>query len=105
MIEHMSAVDSLREILSVDGLDAILIGPYDLSASMGLTAQFDHPDFCKAMESIRSFADEMSIPVGVHVVEPSQAQFQKRLDEGYRFIAYSIDAVFLTTQSSVPELG
>jgi len=105
MIEHISAVDSFREILGVDGLDAILIGPYDLSASMGLTAQFDHPDFCKAMELIRSLADAMSIPVGVHVVEPSQTQFQKRLDEGYRFLAYSIDAVFLTTQSSVPELG
>ena len=105
MIEHISAVDSLREILDVDGLDAILIGPYDLSASMGLTAQFDHSDFCKAIELIRSLADEMSIPVGVHIVEPSPGQLQKRLDEGYRFISYSIDAVFLTTQSSVPELG
>jgi len=104
MIEHISAVDSLREILDVDGLDAILIGPYDLSASMGLTAQFDHSDFCKAIELIRSLADEMSIPVGVHIVEPSPGQLQKRLDEGYRFIAYSIDAVFLTKQSSVPEL-
>ena len=47
MVEHIVAVDSLKEILSVDGLDAILIGPYDLSASMGLTAQFDHPDFVK----------------------------------------------------------
>lgn len=105
MIENISAVDSLTEILGVDGLDAILIGPYDLSASMGLTAQFDHPDFYKAMELIRSLADAMSIPVGVHVVEPSQAQLQKCLDEGCRFIAYSIDAVFLTKQSSVPELG
>jgi len=105
MIENISAVDSLREILGVDGLDAILIGPYDLSASMGLTAQFDHPDFCKAMDLIRNHADRMSIPVGVHVVEPSQAQLQKRLDEGNRFIAYSIDAVFLTTQSAMPRFG
>jgi 2-dehydro-3-deoxyglucarate aldolase len=95
MIEHISAVDSLREILGVDGLDAILIGPYDLSSSIGLTAQFDHPDFCKAMELIRSLAGAMSIPVGVHVVEPSQAQLQERLEEGYRFLAYSIDAVML----------
>ena len=105
MIEHISAVDSLREILGVDGLDAILIGPYDLSASMGLTAQFDHPDFCKAMELIYGLAEAMSIPAGVHVVEPSQAQLQKCLKEGYRFIAYSIDAVFLATQISAPDLG
>ena len=104
MIEHISAVDSLKEILGVNGLDAILIGPYDLSASMSLTAQFDHPDFCKVMELIRGFAEEMSIPAGVHVVEPSQPQLQKCLKEGYRFIAYSIDAVFLTAQISAPDL-
>ena len=77
MVEHIVAVDSLKEILSVDGLDAILIGPYDLSASMGLTAQFDHPDFCKTMELIRGLAEEMSIRSGIHVVEPSQTQLQR----------------------------
>ena len=95
MIEHISAVDSLREILAVEGLDAILVGPYDLSASMGLTAQFDHPDFCKTMELIRCHAETMSITAGIHVVAPSQQQLQKRLEEGYRFLAYSIDAVML----------
>lgn len=104
MIEHISAVDSLTEILGVDGLDAILIGPYDLSASMGLTAQFDHPDFCKAMELIRGLSDAMSIPAGIHVVAPSKTLLQKHLEEGYRFIAYSIDAVFLATQISAPDL-
>lgn len=95
MIETISALESLKEILDVDGLDAILIGPYDLSASMGLTAQFDHPDFCETIELIRGFAEAMSIPAGVHVVEPLQAQLQKSLEDGYRFIAFSIDAVFL----------
>lgn len=95
MIENESAVKSLREILKVDGLDAILIGPYDLSASMGLTAQFDHPDFTATMQSIREIAREMSIPAGIHVVEASLEQLKKRSDEGYRFIAYSIDAVML----------
>jgi 2-dehydro-3-deoxyglucarate aldolase len=104
MIEHISAVDSLQEILSVDGLDAILIGPYDLSASMGLTAQFDHPDFCNAMDLIRTLAKVTSIPAGIHVVEPSQTQLQSRLDDGYRFIAYSIDAVFLSQSSSLPKM-
>ena len=95
MIEHVNAVNSLQEILSVNGLDAILIGPYDLSASMGLTAQFDHPEFCETLESIRCVAHEMSIPIGMHVVDPSRAQLNKQLDQGYRFIAYSIDAVML----------
>ena len=94
MIEHHQAVARLDAILEVDGLDAILIGPYDLSASMGLSAQFDHPEFCATMERIRTLAAAKSIPAGVHVVAPSPEQLRQRLGDGYRFIAYSIDSVF-----------
>ena len=97
MIEHHRAVANLKEILEVDGLDAILIGPYDLSASMGLTAQFDHPDFCAVMEKIRALADTHAVPAGIHVVAPSREQLKQRLQEGYRFLAYSIDAVMLSS--------
>jgi len=103
MIEHHQAVAELDAILDVEGLDAILIGPYDLSASMGLTAQFDHPDFKAVMDSIRVLARAKAVSAGVHVVAPSKEQLQQRLDEGYRFIAYSIDAVFLNTYVPVPK--
>lgn len=95
MIEHQRAVANLEAILAVAGLDAILIGPYDLSASMGLTARFDDPEFRATMERIRSTADHHGIPVGVHVVAPEREQLRQRLAEGYRFLAYSIDAVML----------
>jgi 2-dehydro-3-deoxyglucarate aldolase len=104
MIEHHRAVAELEAILAVDGLDAILIGPYDLSASMGLTAQFDHPDFSATMEKIRTVAAVKAIPAGVHVVVPSPVQLQQRLGEGYRFIAYSIDSVFLTSATLASNL-
>ena len=48
MIENQSAVKNIDKILSVKGLDAIFIGPYDLSASLKLTGQFDHPRFKKS---------------------------------------------------------
>lgn len=95
MIEHIRAVDDLEAILQVEGLDALLIGPYDLSASMGLTAQFDHPGFTAAIDRIRTQALKQNIPCGLHVVAPSQEQLQQRIGEGYRFLAYSIDAVML----------
>ena len=96
MIERNRAVDRLDEILRIEGLDALLIGPYDLSASMGLTAQFDHPLFLSAMETIRTQAAARQIPCGIHVVAPSFDELQQRIGEGYRFLAYSIDAVMLT---------
>ncbi len=104
MIEHFRAVDNLKATLEVSGLDALLIGPYDLSASMGLIAQFDHPDFQSAMERIRTQADQYQIPCGVHVVAPSPEQLKQRIEEGYRFLAYSIDAVMLDHAAAKPKL-
>jgi len=70
MIEHIRAVEKLDELLQVEGLDAIMIGPYDMSASMGLTAQFDAPEFRATMEIILDLCTRNRIPCGVHVVKP-----------------------------------
>jgi 2-dehydro-3-deoxyglucarate aldolase len=101
MIEHVHAAENLEPILQVDGLDAVLIGPYDLSASMGLTAQFEHPDFHAVMARIRIQADQQQIPCGVHVIDPSLEQLKLRMKEGYRFLAYSIDAVMLDSVARI----
>lgn len=102
MIEHRRAIDNLDEILEVEGLDAILIGPYDLSASMKITAQFDHSDFKEAMVTILDKSRRAKIAAGVHVVEPSKEELHKRIGEGYQFLAYSIDAVMLIRSSGCP---
>jgi 2-dehydro-3-deoxyglucarate aldolase len=102
MIEDVRAVESLEAILQVDGLDAVLIGPYDLSASMDLTAQFDHALFKDVMHRIRQQADRLRVPCGIHVVSPSPEELARRIDEGYRFVAYSIDAVMLGSVVRVP---
>ena len=95
MIENIRAVDDLEAILSVEQIDALLIGPYDLSASMNLTGNFDHSDFVKALQKIRTLSAAAKVPCGIHVVNPSTEELRHRLDEGYQFIPYSIDAVFL----------
>lgn len=102
MIEHARALENLEAILATDGLDAILIGPYDLSASLGLTARFDHPDVVSTMARINDAAKHARIPTGIHVVAPSPEELNARITEGYRFIAYSIDAVFMRTSAQRP---
>lgn len=104
MIEHIGAVENLAEILLVEGLDAILIGPYDLSASMGLTARFDAPEFISTVDRIRALCNQHRVPCGVHVVKPDADALKQRLKEGDRFIAYSIDAVFLNNAAIFPIL-
>ena len=104
MIESARAVEELDPILEVQGLDAVLVGPYDLSASMGRTGEFEAPQFVNALASIRTRAAAKGIACGIHVVAPNPKELQARLVEGYRFIAYSIDAVFLNSVAGCPSV-
>jgi len=104
-IEHIKAVENLESILSVDGLDAIMIGPYDLSASMGITGKFDHQNFLDIMKSILETARLMKIPCGIHIVNPNSHELKTKVSEGYKFIAYSIDSVFLAKSSKNPSIS
>ena len=90
-VEHIDAVNCLEEIFSIDGVDGYIIGPYDLTSSMGIPGQFEHPDFLSAMEKIHLVASKLNITGGIHVIEPEPDQLIQRIEEGFRFIAYSLD--------------
>ena len=94
-IEHIEAVRNIDAILEVPGVDAVIIGPYDLSASMGLTAQFDHPEIIAAIDTIGAACRRHGVTGGIHVVQPDTAEAVRRYREGYRFIAYSLDITML----------
>lgn len=101
-IEHINAVDKLDEILGHKRLDAIMVGPYDLSGSMGLTGRFDHPRFKEAMEKIKACCERHGARMGLHIVEPDPAALQREIDNGAAFIAYGIDTVFLRKAAKLP---
>ena len=90
-IEHIDAVDNLKEILSVSGVDAFIIGPYDLSCSMGIPGEFENPKFIKTMERIVKISGELNAVSGLHVVEPDKEKLNKAIEVGHKFIAYSVD--------------
>lgn len=94
-IEHINALDELENIFSVPGISGYMIGPYDLSASMGLAGQFEHPSYLSAVSTIHSIARKLNIPGGIHIVEPDLNQLKSCLAEGYQFIAYSVDTRML----------
>jgi len=66
-IESQNAIDNLDEILKVPGLDAVLIGPHDLSCNLGVPEQYDHPVFIKAVEKIIVKARNAGIGAGIHM--------------------------------------
>lgn len=90
-LEHVDALDHLDAILGHPGLDAILIGPYDLSASMGLPGQLEHPRVTAALDRIVAACTVHGVPAGIHQVEPDPAALRRVLDQGYRFVAYGVD--------------
>ncbi|MFL2703555.1 MAG: HpcH/HpaI aldolase family protein [Gammaproteobacteria bacterium] len=90
-IEDIKAVDNLEEIFSVNNIDGYIIGPYDLSASMGIPGEFDNPKFIDVVNKIRSTASNCNMCGGIHIIEPKPEELEKRIDDGYRFLAYSLD--------------
>ena len=65
-IESVPAIEALDEILAVPDLDGVLIGPHDLSCSLGLPERYDHPDFLSACKTIFQKARRAGIGAGIH---------------------------------------
>ena len=92
-VEETEAVRNLPDILSVEGIDAIFIGPADLSQSMGLTGQFDHPDFCRTVEYIICQAQKAGKPVSMFFSGVEAAK--KGEEAGIKILTVSGDTILL----------
>ncbi|MBJ13548.1 MAG: 2,4-dihydroxyhept-2-ene-1,7-dioic acid aldolase [Candidatus Marinimicrobia bacterium] len=90
-IEHIDAVDNLEEIFSIKGIDGYLIGPNDLSASMGLPGEINHPRVKRKINYINKKAKEMNVSGGQHIIEADIKELKKALNSGTNFIGYSLD--------------
>ena len=91
MIEHVDAVNSIDEILAVDGIDAYIIGPYDLSGSMGRPGDLNHLDVQSAITRVLEAGHRSGKPGGIHVIEPDQDELQRRITAGFNFLGYGLD--------------
>ena len=94
-IEHIDGINNLEEIISVDGIDGSIIGPYDLSGSMGMPGEFEKPVVKEALKRYIDICQKHGFPMGFHVVNTDPAKIQEKIDEGYRFIAYGTDFLFM----------
>jgi 4-hydroxy-2-oxoheptanedioate aldolase len=92
MIETKQALDNLDEILSVKGLDAVYIGPSDLSLALGCTPVFDDvdPPVVEAIDHILARAKAHGLVAGIHNGTPEAAL--KRVEKGFQFVTISSDA-------------
>ncbi|MBI9081721.1 MAG: 2,4-dihydroxyhept-2-ene-1,7-dioic acid aldolase [Pseudodesulfovibrio sp.] len=96
-IEHKDGVENLEEILAVEDVDGIIVGPYDLSASLHIPGEFDNPLMKEYLGRIESICKEKGGVLGTHVVEPDEDLARKSIERGYRFLAYTLDIRVLET--------
>jgi 4-hydroxy-2-oxoheptanedioate aldolase len=95
--EHIDSVRNAEAICSVEGLDAIFVGPNDLLQSMGKTPAMDSddPEFVDALHHLRETAARHGVAPGMHTLIPQQ--LRQRLKEGWRFVGMGSDLSFLVS--------
>ena len=77
-IENIKGIDSLEKILKTKILDGIMIGPYDLSASIGTPGKFNSIEFESMIEKYKKISNDHDKIMGLHVVEPSKKLLKER---------------------------
>jgi len=94
-IEHIDGVKNIDDILQVEGIDGTIIGPYDLSGSMGYPGKFEREDVKQSVIKVLNSCKRYNIPSGFHVVDTSPDKLQEKIDQGCTFLAYGIDYFFM----------
>jgi 2-keto-3-deoxy-L-rhamnonate aldolase RhmA len=88
-IETGLAIDNVREIASVSGVDVLFIGPLDLSVSLGIAKQFDHPDMLRARAKVVDACREFGKAAGILL--SNEGQIDETVAEGFRFVGLGSD--------------
>jgi 2-dehydro-3-deoxyglucarate aldolase len=95
-IEHFRGVQNIDKILSVEGVHGFLIGPFDLSASMGITGDFSHPNYKEAIERIREATRDYTGRIGIHIPVPQDIIEASTNDSiSYNFLAVGMDTTWM----------
>lgn len=87
-IETETALNNLEDIFSVEGIDVAYVGPADLSMSLGIFGQFNHPKFTRALEMVIDEAKAAGIAPGIHC---SVENINQYIEKGFRFNSLSSD--------------
>ena len=90
-IENIKAINNLDKIFSSGKIDSFLIGPYDLSCSLGIPGEFNNKIYKQNVNKILLKAKKYKINKGIHVIEPNINDLKKVLRQDFSFIAYSLD--------------
>ncbi len=90
-VETMAGVKVAQQLAQMPEVDALFIGPYDLSASLGVSGDFSGDAFAAAVGKIKSACAEHGKAAGIHQVKSDPAELKQQIDDGFKLIAYGTD--------------
>ena len=95
--EHIDGVRQLPDIIKTEGVDAIFVGPYDLSASMNKTGKVDDPQVKDAINQIRETCISEEMPLGIFGTTPEAVEPYRQ--KGFNLLAIGVDSLMLANQA------
>lgn len=97
-IESKTAIDNLEELISIQGVDAVLIGPNDLSQDLGVPGEINHPIVQEHIQKLAEKCNKINFPWGIHLESPSA--LIPWIEKGMRFIMCSSDISMIVDTGS-----
>ena len=97
-IETVRAVEAREELLAIDGVDAVIVGPADLSVSLGIPGEFENPKLISAVESVMETCSRRNVVPGIHLRAPKLAADWRA--RGMRLLSCATDATMLLERAT-----
>jgi 2-keto-3-deoxy-L-rhamnonate aldolase RhmA len=91
--EHIAAVEAIDRIVAVEGVDAVFVGPYDLSGSIGRLGEVEHPEVLAAIARVAEACQRAGRALGIYVGSAEKAK--PFIAQGYTLLAVGMDTIFL----------
>ncbi len=96
-IESIQGVQNIESIITNPAVDGAMIGPYDMSGSMGIAGQIEHPRVLEACAQVISACKRAGKACGIHLPHPTQESVEAKIKAGFTFIVLGSD-IFLMAQ-------
>jgi 2-keto-3-deoxy-L-rhamnonate aldolase RhmA len=93
MIESLAGIENLDAICSIPGVHAVFVGPNDLTTTMGIPNQYDHPDLVAILKKIIDVADRRHVAAGCWFAKTDQ--MLRTIRQGARLVVYSNDSAMM----------
>lgn len=94
-VESIEAVNNINDLIEFDEIDAVMIGPYDLSGSLGVSGELDHPLVKESINKVIEACNKKKISCGTQIADPNKENIENTLKIGHNFIFLSSDLFVL----------